>query len=105
MKHQLNVTLSNYISWENANAYCQWAGRRLPTEAEWEKAARGTDGQLFVWGDEPPSPLFLNFNLASNGPQPAGSYTAGVSPYGLYDMAGNVWEWVADFYSENYYES
>lgn len=101
----LDNTPVTQISWEDANAYCQWAGRRLPTEAEWEKAARGTEGGLFVWGDEPPGPVFLNSNLISNGPRPVGSYLAGASPYHLYDMAGNLWEWVADFYSENYYSS
>jgi len=92
------------VSWDDANAYCNWAGHRLPTEAEWEKAARGTDGALFVWGNEPPSGQLLNFNLQFQGPRPVESYDMGVSPYGIYNMAGNVWEWVSDYYSETYFQ-
>ena len=100
----LDTTPVTQVSWEDANAYCSWAGRRLPTEAEWEKAARGDDGRLFVWGNEPPSERFLNYNLNVRGLRPGGSYRAGVSPYGVYDMAGNAMEWVSDYYNETYYQ-
>jgi len=91
------------ISWEDADAYCRWAGRRLPSEAEWEKAARGIDGRFFPWGDELPNSQLLNYNFNLSGPTVVGSYPAGASPYGALDMAGNIREWVADYYSEEYY--
>jgi len=91
-----------YVTWNDAQAYCKWVGGRLPSEAEWEKAARGTDERIYPWGNVSPNYGFVNYG--SNGDTTlVGSYPQGKSPYGVLDMAGNVWEWVADWYDENYY--
>lgn len=88
------------VDWNQANTYCKWRDARLPTEAEWEKAARGTKSIPYPWGVDRPSDALLNFNNALGDTVAVGSYPNGISPYGIYDMAGNVSEWVADFYDE-----
>lgn len=96
-----------YVDWEQARTYCEWVGRRLPSEAEWEKAARGSTVQAFPWGDGAPTCDLVNGYIGEycvGDTSAAGSYPAGASPYGALDMAGNVWEWVNDWYDSGYYD-
>ena len=97
------------VRWEQARDFCSWLGKRLPTEAQWEKAARGTDGRRYPWGNEPATCELAVFNedggdgCGRGSAWPVGSRPAGASPYGTLDMTGSVWEWTADYYAFDWY--
>ncbi len=116
-----NASYANHpvvnVDWEQANTFCKWAGKRLPTEAEWEKASRGENGNVYPWGNSWDENKCNNRDYIgtltssmakmymNRGTTPVGSFESGKSPYGAVDMAGNVWEWVSDWYDEKYYKN
>ncbi len=93
------------VIWHDAQAFCEWAKVRLPSEAEWEKAARGTDGRIWPWGDDSPTERHCNFNMNIGDTTPVGNYPDGASPYDVLDMAGNVWEWTSSLFKPYRYDA
>ncbi|HJS18633.1 MAG TPA: SUMF1/EgtB/PvdO family nonheme iron enzyme [Anaerolineales bacterium] len=92
-----------YVTWGQAKSYCEWAGRHLPSEAEWERAARGDDWRTFPWGEDKADGLRANYNMIVGDTSRVGTYPLGASPFGVLDLAGNVAEWTNDYYSATYY--
>jgi hypothetical protein len=93
------------VTWDQSQTYCGWAQGQLPTEAQWEKAARGTQGNAYPWGNDKPGCDLLNLGYCSGRTSEVDAFSTGASPYGLYDMAGNIFEWVGDWYGEAYYNN
>jgi eukaryotic-like serine/threonine-protein kinase len=113
-----SITISNYygnhqfdnypvinVDWNMAKTYCEWTGKMLTTEAQWEKAAKGTDDRIYPWGNQSSDSTLSNYDPNKGDMTQVGSYPKGASPYGVFDMAGKVWEWVADWYGSDYYAS